>query len=99
MSLCELNEPLRAIIQMDSKFYDMEGMRSTITIVAEGEKQPSWMGFRFEGEGSDQPFEAHEDPGDAVLVSPDDEIQGVEIAGAIEPASEGQHVGEAHIVV
>ena len=36
--ILELNEPLRAIIQMDSKFYDMEGMRSTITIVTEGEK-------------------------------------------------------------
>ena len=35
--ILELNEPLRAIVQMDCKFYDMEGMRSTITVVTEGE--------------------------------------------------------------
>ena len=49
--ILELNEPLRGIIQPDSKFHDMDGMRSVITIVTEGEKWPDLMGFRFEGEG------------------------------------------------
>ena len=46
----------------------LEGMRSTITVVTEGEKDPYMMGFRFEGENPDDPLlEAQEDPGDAVL--------------------------------
>ena len=44
-------------------------------------------------------FESRDDPGDAVLVAPAAEIQGVEIAGAIEPAGAGHAVGEAHVVV
>ena len=98
--ILELNEPLRAIIQLDSKFYDLEGVRSTITVVTEGEKQPALMGFRFEGESSDsQPFEAHEDPGEALVISPEDQVQGIEIIGPVQHAPEGQQVGDAHVVV
>ena len=97
--ILELNEPLRGIIQPDSKFHDMDGMRSVITIVTEGEKWPDSMGFRFEGEGhGGDAFEVHEDPGDAVLVAPEDEIQGAEIA-VPEAAMEGRDVGEAQVIV
>ena len=65
--------------------------------MTEGEKLPGLMGFKFEGEGVE--FESRDDPGDAVLVAPAAEIQGVEIAGAIEPAGAGHAVGEAHVVV
>ena len=98
--ILELNEPLRAIIQLDSKFYDLEGMRSTITVVTEGEKQTALMGFHFEGESSDnQPFEAHEDPGEALVIAPDDEVQGIEIDVPVQHAPEGRQVGDAHVVV
>ena len=43
-------------------------------------------------------FEVHEDPGDAVLVAPEDEIQGAEIA-VPEAAMEGCDVGEAQVIV
>ena len=51
--MIELNEPLRAIIHPDSKFHDMDGMRSVVTVVTEGEKLPALMGFKFEGESAD----------------------------------------------
>ena len=97
--ILELNEPLRGIIQPDSKFHDMDSMRSVTTIVTEGEKFPDLMGFRFEGEGhGNDAFEVHENPGDAVLVAPEDEIQGAEIA-VPEAAMEGRDVGEAQVIV
>ena len=66
----ELNEPMRSIIQLDSKFHDMDGMRSTITLVTEGEKLPGLIGFKFEGEGvGGEQLESKEDPGDEVLVA------------------------------
>eukprot|EP00435_Cladocopium_sp_Y103_P039736 s2263_g10.t1 len=95
-----LNEPLRSIIQLDSKFHDMDGMRSVITIVTEGEKPPGLMGFAFEEDGPTAgQIEPQVDPGDADLRAPDDDIQGVDIEGPSEVDVEGQAVGEAQIVV
>ena len=96
----ELNEPLRLIIQPDSKFRDMNGMRRTTAVVTEGEKLPGLMGFKFEGEGvGGEQFESKDDPGDEVLVAPEDEIQGAEIAAQDVGMHEGREVGEAHVVV
>ena len=58
------------------------------------------MGFHFEGEGADsrvraltaKPFESHEDPGDALVISADDEVQGIEIDGAVDPTSENNRL-------
>ena len=96
----ELNEPMRSIIQLDSKFHDMDGMRSTITLVTEGEKLPGLIGFKFEGEGvGGEQLESKEDPGDEVLVALDDEIQGIEIAAQDVGMHEGREVAKAHVVV
>ena len=46
-----MSEPLRLLVQLDAPFHNLEGNRSVITIVTEGEKPPEFMGFRFEGEG------------------------------------------------
>eukprot|EP00435_Cladocopium_sp_Y103_P022455 s491_g5.t1 len=98
--ILELNEPLRSIIQLDSKFHDMDGMRSVITLVTEGEKPPGLMGFAFEEDGPIAgQIEPQADPGDAALRAPDDDIQGADIEGPIEVDVEGQAVGEAQIVV
>lgn len=49
--ILELNEPLAMIVQLDAKFHDMEGSRSIITLVTEGEKQLGLLSFRFEEDG------------------------------------------------
>ena len=79
----------------------MDGMRSVITVVTEGEKLPALMGVKFEGESADDDvvLEKQEDPGDAVLVAPDDEIQEAEIAAPEAADDAGHEVGAAHVLV
>ena len=93
-----MGEPLRLLVQLDAPFHNLEGDRSVITIVTEGEKPPEFMGFRFEGEGPvhDQ-VAMQDDPGEEVLVAPED-VAGVDIPGA-EVAEQGHEVGEAQVIV
>lgn len=95
----ELTEPLNLIVQLDAKFHDMKGNRSVITIITEGEKSPNMMGFQFEGEGPQgEQLELRDDPGEDVMLAPEDEVQGADI-DAPHQDQQGQQVGEAQIVV
>eukprot|EP00435_Cladocopium_sp_Y103_P016694 s2953_g4.t1 len=96
--ILELNEPLRLLIQADAKFHELQGNRSTITIVTPGERDPAMMGFKFEDDVSNVlQGERHEDEGDMILVAPEDDVQVVE--DAPEQAVDGQEVGGGRIVV
>ena len=53
---------------MPTKFHEVDGNRSVITIVTESEKPPALMGFRFEGEAPEQ-LAMQDEPGDEVAVS------------------------------
>ena len=64
--ILELCESLHGLIQPDAKFHEMDGNRSVITIVTEGEKPPALMGFHFEGEGPEQ-LAVEDEPGDAMF--------------------------------
>ena len=63
--------------RLDAKFHDLEGNRSVITRVTEGEKDPYLMGFRFEGEGPPhEQLAVEDDPGDEILLAPEDDVVG-----------------------
>eukprot|EP00435_Cladocopium_sp_Y103_P030731 s4949_g7.t1 len=96
--ILELSEPLRLLIQADAKFHELQGNRSTITVVTPGERDPAMLGFRFEDDVSNVlQLERHEDEGDMILVAPEDDVQVVE--DALEQAVDGQEVGGGRIVV
>ena len=97
--ILELNEPLRLLVSLDAKFHDLQGNRSTITLVTPGEKDPAMMGFKFEEDG---PMELqakhHEDDGENVLLATEDDVQDVgDVAQPDDVA--GQELGGGRIVV
>ena len=74
--ILELNEPLRLLVSLDAKFHDLQGNRSTITLVTPGEKDPYMMGFKFEDDGPmELQAEHHDDDGENVLFAPEDDVQ------------------------
>ena len=74
--ILELNEPLRLLVSLDAKFQDLQGNRSTITLVTPGEKDPYMMGFKFEDDGPmELQAEHHDDYGENVLFAPEDDVQ------------------------
>ena len=100
--ILELNEPLRLLVSpvsLDAKFHDLQGNRSTITLVTPGEKDPAMMGFKFEEDGPmELQGEHHEDDGENVLLAPEDGVQGVgDVAQPDDVA--GQELGGGRIVV
>ena len=77
LCILALRESLRSMPQFDAKLHDMEGNRSVITIVTEGEKILALMGFRFEGEGPPhEQLAVEDDPGDEILLAPEDDVVG-----------------------
>ena len=53
--ILEFSESLGMIVHLNACFHEMEGNRSIITLVTEGEKLPGMMGFRFGEDGPVDP--------------------------------------------
>ena len=97
--ILELNEPLRLLVSLDAKFHELQGNRSTITLITPGEKDPYIMGFKFEEDGPmELQAEHHDDDGENVLLAPEDDVQGV--GDVAQPADvPAQELGGGRIVV
>eukprot|EP00435_Cladocopium_sp_Y103_P017592 s705_g4.t1 len=96
--ILELNEPLRLLIQPDAKSHELQGNRSTITIVTPGERDPAMMGFKFEDDAPmDLQGERHEDDGENVLLAPEDNVPGADIVA--QPAEDQREVGGGRVVI
>eukprot|EP00435_Cladocopium_sp_Y103_P047343 s881_g13.t2 len=71
------------LVDLSAEFYGYDGARDTITIISQGEVDPVLLGFKLLGD--EEPLfpdvERHEHARDGVLVSVEDDMQGVDIGG------------------
>ena len=97
--ILELNEPLRMIVQLDASFHEMEGNRSIITLVTEGEKLPGMMGFHFGEDGPvDLQGERFEEEAEDLILAPEDGVQDAG-DGEIHQADPAEQQAEGRVVV
>ena len=97
--ILELNEPLRMIVQLDASFHEMEGNRSIITLVTEGEKLPGMMGFHFGEDGPvDLQGERFEEEAEDLILAPEDGVQDAG-EGEIHQVDPAEQQAEGRVVV
>ena len=94
----ELCEPLDSLIDLSAEFYGYEGALDIITIITRGEKDPLVMGFKLLGDEQALFSSDKQDGPSDMMVSPDDQIEGVEIE--VEQVQQGAQVPlEGRVVV